>query len=261
MEFFSLAFSLCLRPSLPGNDWKIASEILYKMKQQLGRVGISRNKRHQQRQLFNWHSRKAHSPWHTMVTISSFHSEARVTSGERVQCLGSFFYSLKLLGEIFWLHQIQWPNNSQLAWRNVFHLFIQCCLLVLTFSIKEINSWRKKYICSLLAENWPKYAFEYRTMNPHVKALQKLHPVISSQDIGNQTEHAASSFHGKKCHLQIIPITIENHQSMPRHLCYCQWLAKVVRSSARHPLLRSAAVKMTHASSRKIKCSALRQVL
>ena len=131
-----------------------------------------------------------------------------------------------------------------------------------TFSIKEINSWETKNLSGVLAEDWPKYAFVYRAMNPHVRALQKPDPVVSGQDISNQTEHAAPSFHWEKCHLQILPImTVENHQSMPWHLCYCQWLTKVARSSARHPLLRSAAVKMTRVSSRSIKDSALRQDL
>lgn len=35
-------------------------------------------------------------------------------------------------------------------------------------------------------------------MNPHVRALQKPDPVISGWDIGNHTEHAASSSHWEK---------------------------------------------------------------
>lgn len=49
-----------------------------------------------------------------------------------------------------------------------------------------------------------------------IYAPQKLDPVISSWDVGTQTEHAASSFPREKCHPQTLPIiTIENHQPMP----------------------------------------------
>lgn len=127
-----------------------------------------------------------------------------------VQWLGIFFCSLKFLCEIFYPHQIQWPNPSQPAWRNIFYLFFQCSLLVLPF---KLTAGKQKSLSGLLTEAWPKYSFEHRAMNPHAKNPWESSPCDSW--LGQrQREHAASSFPWEKCHLQILPIITAENQAM-----------------------------------------------
>lgn len=49
-----------------------------------------------------------------------------------------------------------------------------------TLSIQEVSSYETINTSSLLAEDWPKYVFESRAMNPHVEALHKLEHMMSS---------------------------------------------------------------------------------
>lgn len=99
-----------------------------------------------------------------------------------------------------------------------------------------------------------------RAMNPHVKALEKLDYVIKWPG-HRQPDRTCSIVISLWKVSPTDIIAVENHQSMPWHLCYCQLLAEVARSSTRHLLLRSTAVKMTCASSRSVKDSAFRQSL
>lgn len=221
------------------------------MQQQLEWLGICRNKRHQQRQLFKWLRRKAHSPWPTMVKISSLHSESGVMPEKRMQGLGIFFYSLKFLCEIFYPHQIQWPNFSQPAWGNKFHLFFQCSLLVLPF---KLTAEKQKTPSGLLAEAWPKYSFEHRAMNPHVKNPSESSPCDTW--LGQRQPKRTGSI---LISLGKVPPTDASyhHCWKPGHGIYAiAVINKVENSPARLPLFRSDAVKMTlldSASRRRIK--------
>lgn len=72
-----LLLSLWLESLPPGNDWKetwVLGNPL-EMKQQLEWAGICRNKKHQQRKLFNWHSSRAHGPQWLKTLLSILHQE------------------------------------------------------------------------------------------------------------------------------------------------------------------------------------------